>query len=252
MHLRAAWWHTLAVPPHRSYLVCSVQRAGSWLLCHALQDTGMLGIPAEYFHRADEQFWRARWQTGTEDGFLSALRERPATANGVWGSKMMWNYFPDALARLRAWPRLAVGPGASDPEVLAAAFPGLRYVWLRRGDKLRQAISWWRADVTGQWARMPATVPAAPPAFDREAIAGLVRYAEACEDGWRSWFAANFVDPLEITYEDMAEDLDKAVRDIAAFLDVSLPPDLGQIRPRMQRQADQHTDRFVQQFNAGR
>jgi trehalose 2-sulfotransferase len=169
----------------------------------------------------------------------------------MWASKMMQNYLADAVARLRAWPQLRLANGASDRAVLETAFPGLRYVWLRREDKLRQAISWWRADVTGRWARMPATVPAAPPAFDREAIAGLVRYAEACEDGWRSWFAANSLDPLEITYEDMAGDLDKAVRDIAAFLDVTLPPDLAPIRPQMQRQADQHTDRFVQQFNAG-
>jgi LPS sulfotransferase NodH len=54
-----------------------------------------------------------------------------------------------------------------------------------------------------------------------------------------------------MTYEEMAEDLDKAVRDVAAFLDVTLPPDLGPIRPQMQRQADRHTDRFVQQFDAG-
>jgi len=221
----------------RSCLVCSVQRAGSWLLAHGVQDTGVLGCPAEYFHRGDEPFWRGRWGAADEDAFLRAVQDKPVTANGVWASKMMQNYLADAVARLRAWPQLRLADGASDRAVLETAFPGLRYVWLRREDKLRQAISWWRADVTGQWARMPATVPAAPPAFDREAIAGLVRYAEACEDGWRSWFAANSVDPLEITYEDMAEDLDKAVRDIAAFLDVTLPPDLGPIRPQMQRQA---------------
>ena len=53
---------------------------------------------------------------------------------------MMWNYLADAVARLRAWPRLDVAPDAADPDVLAAAFPGWRYVWLRREDKLRQAI----------------------------------------------------------------------------------------------------------------
>jgi LPS sulfotransferase NodH len=35
------------VVARRSYLVCSVQRAGSWLLCHAPEDTGALGRPAE-------------------------------------------------------------------------------------------------------------------------------------------------------------------------------------------------------------
>jgi LPS sulfotransferase NodH len=110
----------------RSYLVCSVQCAGSWLLCHALQDTAVLGIPAEYFHRGDEPFWRDRWGAASEDGFLRAVQREPATANGVWGSKMMWNYLPDAVARLRAWLRLDVAADAADPEVLAAAFPGLR------------------------------------------------------------------------------------------------------------------------------
>jgi LPS sulfotransferase NodH len=52
--------HTVVVVPNSSSLVCSVQRAGSWLLCHALQDTGVLGVLAEYFHPGDEAFWRRR------------------------------------------------------------------------------------------------------------------------------------------------------------------------------------------------
>jgi LPS sulfotransferase NodH len=60
---------------------------------------------------------------------------------------------------------------------------------------------------------------------------GLVRYAGACKARWRDWFAADSVEPFEITYEDMAEDLDKTVRDIAAFLDVTVPSGLGRIRP---------------------
>jgi LPS sulfotransferase NodH len=82
-HPLTAWWRTLPVPPRRSYLICSVQRAGSWLLSHALQDTGVLGIPAEHLHPGDEQFWRSRWGATSEDAFLRALRQEPATANGV-------------------------------------------------------------------------------------------------------------------------------------------------------------------------
>ena len=235
--------------PRRSYLICSVQRAGSWLLCHALQDTG-LGVPAEYFHRGDEEFWRARWGVTGEEGFLQALRERPATGNAVWGSKMMWNYFGDALARLRAWPRLGLAPGAADPEVLAAAFPGLRYVWLRRDDKLRQAISWWRAGASGQYALADGEQPAPPPPFDRDAIGRLVRFAEQCEDGWRGWFAAHSIVPFEIVYEDMAGGLTEVVHELAAFLGVALPPGLGPIRPRLRRQADHCTERLIERFNS--
>jgi len=71
----------------RSYLVCSVQRAGSWLLCHALEDTGVLGRPAEYFHRGDERFWRSRWGAASDDAFLRAVRHEPVTPNGVWGRR---------------------------------------------------------------------------------------------------------------------------------------------------------------------
>jgi LPS sulfotransferase NodH len=238
------------MPQRRSYLICSVQRAGSWLLCHALQDTGVLGVPAEYFHRGDELFWRGQWKTATEDGFLQALRERPASANGVWGSKMMWNYFGDALGRLRAWPRLGLGPGPADPVVLAAAFPELRYVWLRRGDKLRQAISWWRAAATGQYALADGEQPAPPPPFDRDAIARLVRYAEECEAGWRDWFTAHAIAPFETVYEDMTDDLPMTVRELPAFLGVALPPALVPVRPRLRRQAGQHTEHLVDLFTA--
>jgi trehalose 2-sulfotransferase len=238
------------VTPCRSYLICSVQRAGGWLLCHALEDTGVLGGPAEYFHRGDEEFWRDRWAATTEDAFLQELRERPTTANGVWGSKMMWNYFAEALARLRAWPRLGLEPGVSDPDVLAAAFPGLRYVWLRRQDKVRQAISWWRADATGQYALAEGEQAKQPPAFDREAIGRLVQFAEECEAGWREWFATHSITPLEIVYEEMVPVLTEVVRDLAAFLGVMLPTGVGQVHPRLQLQADHHTERLVELFNS--
>jgi hypothetical protein len=64
---------------------------------------------------------------------------------------MMWNYFA-AVTRLRVWPRLSLSPGTADPDVLAAAFPGLRCVWLRRTDELRQTISFGRAATTEQYA----------------------------------------------------------------------------------------------------
>ena len=243
-----SWPRLGAVLERRSYLICSVQRAGSWLLCHALEDTGVLGIPAEYFHRGDERFWRGRWGASSEDAFLEALRQEPVTANGVWGAKMMWNYFPDAVARLRSWPPLGVAADAADGDVLGAAFPRLRYVWLRRDDKLRQAISWWRADATGQYALEPGQAPAAAPAFDRDAIGRLVRFAEACETGWRDWFDVNSVTPLELVYENLTHDLDQAVREVAGFLDVTLPPDVARCRPRLRRQADHHTERLTRLY----
>ena len=124
-----------------------------------------------------------------------------------------------------------------------------RYLWLRREDKLRQAISWWRAAATGQYGLAPGEMPAELPAFDGDAIGRLLRYAQACEAGWRDWFAAHSIRPLEIVYEDLIEDVDRAVRDGAGFLGVSWPAGLAPVRPRMRRQADHHTERLAALFN---
>ena len=35
--------------PHTSYVICAVQRSGSFLLCEALKTTGLAGNPEEYF-----------------------------------------------------------------------------------------------------------------------------------------------------------------------------------------------------------
>jgi LPS sulfotransferase NodH len=124
--------------PHRCYLICTVQRAGSWLLSHALQDTGVAGIPAEYFHRGDEPFWASRWGVSGDDAqFFAAMLREQRTPNGAFGSKMMWNYLDDALSRLRG---LAANPVVSDGQILAAHLPDLKCVWLRRRDFVRQGV----------------------------------------------------------------------------------------------------------------
>ena len=43
--------------------------------------------------------------------------------------------------------------GRSLPELLARAFPGLRYVQITREDKVRQAVSLWKAVQTQAWQR---------------------------------------------------------------------------------------------------
>ncbi len=46
--------------------------------------------------------------------------------------------------------------------------------------------------------------------------------------------------------------LTTAVRDLAEYLGVPLPPGLGPVRPRLRRQADQHTERLVERFLGAR
>jgi LPS sulfotransferase NodH len=168
------------------------------------------------------------------------------TPNGVFGSKMMWNYLEESVVRLRAL--LPDGAALDDSEVLAARLPDVRYVWLRRRDVVRQAVSWWRAGATGQYALGAGDEPKQAPPYDHAAVRSLVRYATICDRSWARWFDERTITPLEVTYEDMVDDLSGTVVRVLDFLDVDAPQPMDPSRPRMRRQADAETETIVARY----
>src|SRR5581483_7521953 len=165
-----------------SYLVCATPRSGSTLLCHALDKTGIAGHPEEYFEalrrsglprRPHEYFDPQRhaniverlafrempdraaepnplWQPDTYARYLEWTLRQGTTSNGVFGAKLMWGYLGDFAELLRGIDGMA---GRPLPELLASAFPGLRYVQITRRNKVRQAVSLWKAVQTQAWKR---------------------------------------------------------------------------------------------------
>ena len=113
---------------------------------------------------------------------------------------------------------------------MRTTFGDPQFVWLRRADKVRQGISWWRAAVTDQWALRPGQ-EAGQPAPDVEQKVRLVQFAQQCEDGWRQWFASTGIQPCEVVYEDLARDRLAVVNRVLEFL--RLPRlDASQVRCR--------------------
>src|SRR3954470_11984778 len=171
-------------PPQRqtlSYLVCATPRSGSTLLCHLLDQTGVAGHPEEYFEdlrhsglprRPHEYFDRERhaniierlafrempdgdepapnplWSPETYDRYLDCVLEQGTTPNGVFGAKLMWGYLGDFADLLRGIEGMA---GLAVPDLLDRAFPALRYIQITREDKIRQAVSLWKAVQTQGW-----------------------------------------------------------------------------------------------------
>ena len=227
--------------PVRSYVICCVQRTGSWLLAHTLADTGYAGRPSDYFDDAEQENHTREW--GLPDGdlaaYVRAMRNHATTPNGVLGSKLMWNDFDSLRPSLRP-------PAETDPglEFMRTAFGNPRFVWLRRLDKVRQGISWWRAAATDQWALRHGQ-ESGQPAPDVEQIVRLVRFAERCEDGWRQWFASTGIQPCQVVYEDLARDRLAVANQVLEFL--RLPRlDAADLPPvRYRKQADGLTERYV-------
>jgi LPS sulfotransferase NodH len=231
----------LFVEPVRSYVVCCVQRTGSWLLAHTLTDTGYAGRPGDYFDEAERKNRTREWSLPT-DGltpYIRAMWDRATTPNGVLGAKLMWNDFDCLRSSIRP-------PAETDAglEFMRTAFPDAQFVWLRREDKVRQGLSWWRAFVTDQWGLRPGQ-EARQPALDVEQVVPLVQFAQRCEDGWRQWFAATHIQPCEVRYEDLAQDRLAVTNKVLAFL--RLPQlDADHLPPvRYRQQADHLTERYV-------
>jgi trehalose 2-sulfotransferase len=265
--------------PERCYLVCSTQRSGSTLLCELLMASGVAGRPYEYFeavhdtgrppHPGDYLHGLPRTGAGVRDDstpprapeysslegiddyrdHLTRTLETGTTANGVFGAKLMFNQIAEVRALTSGLPEFG---GCDDEQLLKRALgdpPELRYVWVSRGDKVRQAVSLWRAMQTRSWRYDENQRGDFEPLYRYTGIDHLVKRMQADDDGWGRFFAEYGIEPLRITYEDDLErDPNAAVNAVLDFIGVSPPADWT-VGPPLKRQADTLSDAWVAAYH---
>jgi LPS sulfotransferase NodH len=270
-----------AAEPERCYLICATPRSGSTLLCESLEATGVGGRPREYFEelketgvprRPREYFWGLRspevirllphdseldrseerrhsWSRDDYGGHFEAALRTGTTPNGVFGAKLMWSYFPDFLELMRGIPRFA---GMGDGSLLNAAFPGLRYVFISRSDKVRQAVSLWRALQTWVWRKGDGTanVPRSQirEVYSFDAIDHLLDQLRRHEDAWRGFFFRIGQRPVTLYYEDVVGDLGGSVSRILKLMGIESAPAPLQARDPTTRQSDELSESWVQSY----
>jgi trehalose 2-sulfotransferase len=263
----------LVVGSGRAYIVCSTQRSGSTYLCRLLASTGVAGNPQEYFEARAETgapphpgyFLAGLPRTGagirddvrpTDAPEYSDLRsvygweahlERTfrlgTTDNGVFATKLMWNQLPDLEQHAAALPEFA---GLAGADLLDRLLEHPSYVWMRRRDKVRQAISLWRALQTRTWRAEHPTAGNERPtlAYSFDGIEHLRRRLSADDEAWGRFFLHSLLDPLELVYEDdVSPDPAGAVGRVLAHVGVEAPtgwePESG-----MAQQSDELNDEW--------
>ena len=207
--------------PKSSYAICGVQRSGSSLLCEAMGRTRVAGYPTEYFLEWEDSEWARSRGVSSRQGYVDLVLGTGSTENGVFGVKLMWNYFPEVLSRLGELP----GHAQLSPAALCSAvFPRLRYVWITRADTVRQAVSWAMAAQTNIYSasQMEHRIPERQPRYDFELIDNLHRLVLEGEAGWRAHFDNCGVEPLRVVYEDLVDDYEGTVLRVLDYL--GLPP----------------------------
>ena len=252
-----------------SYFVCATQRSGSTLLCELLKGTEVAGVPDEFFEalrstgrpRQPRQYFEdpaladiaARLaptdpgtpeQVGDFEGWFRYALQRGTSNNGVFGAKMMWNYFDDFRARVRELPGLH---DARFDDALSAMFPKLRIVFVRRRDKASQAVSLWKAIQTQQWRNeVDQQAETSPAEYDYQALKHLVSELHQWDARWEDWFHATGREPIRVIYEEF---VDARAATVGRVLDaLGIPPREGGSKGPMRRQADTLSQDWVIRF----
>jgi LPS sulfotransferase NodH len=281
----------------KSYFVCATPRSGSTLLCALLAGTGVAGRPEEYFEalrhsgrprRPEEYFLGVEdqsirdhlgergvgaeqtprsplWSRAAYDRYLEWVFEAGTTPNGIFGAKLMWGYFGDFVSLVRNIPAYRDLPLA---ELLPAVFPDLTFVRVVRANKVRQAVSLWKAVQTATWREDQASSSSAisvedegsPPyrsfieehrpqlRFHYRAIDHLLRELLIEEASWDAFFEHSGIKPILVLYENFAADYETSTVNLLDRLGLT-PPDDFKLEPRMKKQSDDFNDDWTKRYS---
>lgn len=214
--------------PRISVLICATPRSGCEGLCDTLSNTGLAGQPQEFF---DPSITRCLVGGGTEgfDGYLARVFEEGSTPNGVFTAAIRLEHVPELLAQLGS---PSGRKQLNRPEALWTAFPGLRFVWTTRRDRLRQAIACSVCRRSAAPGNLACT--GAKPKLDAQGVQQCVAAIEAQERAWRSFFESCNAKPVTVFYEDLARDPERTARRVLKQLGIAAPRVLwhgnGQVR----------------------
>jgi trehalose 2-sulfotransferase len=211
------------VRAHQSCFVCATPRCGSWFLCGLLASTGVAGRPHEWFWRDTRSALERAWGVRSGEEYVELVLAAGTTPNGVFGAKVMWGMLPDL-----------------------SPFPDAQFVWLRRRDRIAQAVSFAKAVQTGHWHGWDP-VPRTQPTYHFEEIDTLRSEIDELEAGWEGWFEREGVEPLELAYEEVVATPQAETLRVLDFLSVELPPGVA-VRPLTHPASKRTTDEWPARY----
>jgi trehalose 2-sulfotransferase len=227
-----------------TYLIAASPRTGSSWLCGLLSSLGTAGFPVEYAREIDARVWREVYGLPSHVAYFWSLPGRSSTSNGVFGLKLMWAQLTPLAYDIRRYTTIrAQTAGGALSEWMGEP----HYFWLRRHDRLRQAVSFARAEQTDRWAS-PQRGNGKTPSYHREDIERALARISREDEGWLEYFRATDVPFTELWYEDLASDPGGVLELITGTL--------GLPKPRLwdcplQPQTDALNDEWVSMFSRG-
>lgn len=194
--------------PRKFLIIASTPRSGSHMLGHALFATRAFGFPLEYFNPANFAKWKAILGTKNVIDTLQGLFAIRTSENGVFGLKIHY-------------PQLAVIGGFRN---LLRLFPDAYYIFLKRDDLVKQAVSYALALQTGVWISGQNPIGNASPEYNYELINDCLRKIVSENSRWIYALQMHGIGYKEIEFGQIKNDIKKVILEIADYAGVNVRP----------------------------
>lgn len=251
-------------PAVHSTLICTTLRTGSTLLGESLYRVGGFGCPCEYYMQNAGPRLYARWAGQNFEDFNAELLQHRTDATGAFGAKLFWLDIPNVLAGAgEASAATILRTGADDPDSLAMAeinralsaaigvlLPAPRYIYLRREDRVAQAVSTLVAIQSGNWRSTDGISGTPEPVYSYRALLALVGWFWRCDRHWEAFFRDTATTPCRVSYTELETALGATVQRIGETFGCPVPESalMRLERPRLQRQSSTINKAFAQRF----
>ena len=225
--------------PHstKRYIICTTPRSGSNVVCDMLSQAGVLGWPAELLNpdavRASRAFIEALPDQSvvSSAAYIEWLLKTRTAKTGVFGLKILFEDFEN-------WRYTAA---------FRDLFMESKIILLRRRSKIRQAISYYFAEMTGQWIHSdPARMAVEDVPFDYERIHHHLTRLVRQDALWEVHLEGMALDYQLLIFEDFLRAPQSFIAQLAAELGVAVP-DMD-LSPRLKTQSGPRSKEFADRF----
>lgn len=239
------------IPPTKSYRIWHANRSGSTLLCQLLEDTGIAGKPGEHFTLHGESSLCEKFNVTSYQDLVNQVWSIATTSNGVFADKATGSYhyhkeIITELSKLRGIPR-----PENYEEIWSDIFPKCKHIIIIRTNKVRQAVSWWKAIQDNQWHIYDTQTTRQKEDFykdkyDVNALKHLYKESVLRDIANQEYLIKSELNFITVTYEDLVNDPLKVVHTVMEYVGLSKIDKLPAMR--LKRTANSINEEWVERF----
>jgi len=209
-------------------IICFNARTGSNLLCKMMEDNGMMGQPAEYFLDTVIAPLMHRFGAKNLKKYVYGLQHHRTSPNGIFSFKIQ---YPQYLQSFGDKP-------------FEKYFKKIKYIRLRRRDVLAQAVSFAKANMTGEWVSLGKNIPDKYKirwydSLNEEIIKTSYNRIYQMNKGWDEYFNCKDVEVLTLNYEKFTANPGNTLGQVFNYLEIEQPNGFTIKETHLKRQADE-------------